>query len=148
MVRALGVGSLTSYYRLHHAYPDQFPTTDYAKLAVKSAAVWEQIRRELPVPYFPNVSMGWDSPPRLEQNVEFKSGRHPYTPVIPGNTPKQFLKALERARDFIGETKRRPQAVTLNAWNEWTEGRYPEPDTVSGMGYLEAVRAVFPPRRW
>jgi hypothetical protein len=146
MVRALGVDSVTSYCWLHHVHPDQFPTTDYAKLAVKSAAVWEQLRHELPVPYFPNVSMGWDSTPRTEQNVEFKSGTYPYTPVITGNTPKQFRKALERARAFISETKHSPQVVTLNAWNEWTEGSYLEPDTVNRMGYLNAVCAVFPPR--
>ncbi|MEA2068441.1 MAG: glycoside hydrolase family 99-like domain-containing protein, partial [Verrucomicrobiota bacterium] len=33
--------------------------------------------------------------------------------------------------------------VTINAWNEWTEGSYLEPDTKNGMGYLEAIRDVF-----
>jgi len=33
--------------------------------------------------------------------------------------------------------------ITIYAWNEWTEGGYLEPDTVHGMGYLEAIRNVF-----
>jgi hypothetical protein len=33
--------------------------------------------------------------------------------------------------------------ITINAWNEWTEGSYLLPDTEHGNAYLEAIRGVF-----
>ena len=32
--------------------------------------------------------------------------------------------------------------ITINAWNEWSEGSYLEPDTIHGMKYLEAIKKV------
>ena len=32
--------------------------------------------------------------------------------------------------------------VFVNAWNEWGEGNYVEPDTIHGHGFLEAIRKV------
>ena len=36
-----------------------------------------------------------------------------------------------------------PHILNINCWNEWTEGSYLEPDVITGMKYLEAVREVF-----
>jgi hypothetical protein len=66
---------------------------------------------------------------------------YPWTPNMTGNTPTEFKTALQLARDHAVETG--ASAVTINAWNEWTEGSYLEPDERNGMGYLNAVRQVF-----
>jgi hypothetical protein len=39
-----------------------------------------------------------------------------------------------------------PKLITINSWNEWSEGSYLEPDTRYGMAFLEAVQKVFPPK--
>ena len=34
------------------------------------------------------------------------------------------------------------QIIFFNAWNEWTEGCYLEPDTVNGYKLLEIIKEV------
>jgi hypothetical protein len=53
----------------------------------------------------------------------------------------------ERFEHWFGQqveaTSRRPapeHLIFLNAWNEWAEGTYLEPDERHGSGYLEAVK--------
>ena len=60
-----------------------------------------------------------------------------------GNTPAAFKRALLEARKYLDTRPADQRVLTINAWNEWTEGSYLEPDTVNGMGYLDAIKAVF-----
>jgi len=143
MISALGIESVTSYCWLHNAELKGFPAASYTVWRDASIAKWDELARRFRVPFFPNVSMGWDSSPRTEQNVEFRSLGYPYTAVATGNTPAEFQKALEAAKAYLDRTPSARKILTLNAWNEWTEGSYLEPDTTTGMGYLEAVRVVF-----
>jgi hypothetical protein len=63
---------------------------------------------------------------------------------LTGNTPQAFERALRAARAYLEARPASERVLTLNAWNEWTEGSYLEPDTQHGMAYLEAIRRVFP----
>ena len=65
------------------------------------------------------------------------------TNTISGNTPERFREALEIAHKRLLAQESGPRVLTVNSWNEWTEGSYIEPDTAHGLKYLEAIRDVF-----
>jgi hypothetical protein len=70
---------------------------------------------------------------------------YPFGAIITDNTPERFRDALVRARQLAMRLPPDNRIITINAWNEWGEGSYLEPDTVHDMGYLEAVKSVFGP---
>jgi len=143
LLAKLGFDSVTSYCWIHHVVPDGFPSSDYVKWMDKSTVLWPEFVKKWPVPYYPNVSMGWDSSPRTNQADKFENVGYPFTVVVTNNTPEHFKEALQRARTFLDRQPADRRVLTINAWNEWTEGSYLEPGTVHGMAYLDALRDVF-----
>lgn len=61
------------------------------------------------------------------------------------STPAEFEKALRDVKDWCDRNTPAgyPRLISINAWNEWIEGSYLEPDEKYGMGYLEAIHKVF-----
>lgn len=143
LVARLGVDSVTSYCWIHHNGPPGFPAASYETWTEQASQQWAAQKSKWKVPYHPNVSMGWDSSPRTTQTDAFKNIGYPYTGVGVGNTPAAFKSALARCKVFLDQDPAGPRILTVNAWNEWTEGSYLEPDTVNGMGYLKAIKDVF-----
>lgn len=93
---------------------------------------------KLNVPYYPNVSVGWDN------NVRFNN----FVPgVVVNNTPQNFKNACEKIKAFangaIEKGCMQAPFITVNSWNEWTETSYLLPDDLYGFGYLEAIKEVF-----
>ena len=95
-----------------------------------STGMWDKFNNDFSMTYFPNVTISWDANPRFL----FKAG------YIDNSTPQKFEKYLIKAKKFVDNNSIEPKIITLNAWNEWSEGSYLEPDTVNGLGYLEAIR--------
>jgi hypothetical protein len=141
ILEQLGYSSFTSYVWTHHVPLDTFPETEFQFVCQKYMEYWRKITQEISLPYFPNASVGWDSSPRTLQSDSFSNVGYPFTPCIANNTPKHFAQALQELKNEMD--CRNTRILTINSWNEWTEGSYLEPDTVNGMGYLEAIRDVF-----
>ena len=133
LIYGLGFDSFSSYGWAGGTDIDR----DYALVAqdikelYKSYAEWE-------TPYYANLTIGWDNNLRFEG---FKKG------VMRNNTPEEFEKACVNAREYtdrqLSIKKTDAPLITLNSWNEWTEGSYLEPDDLYGYGYLQAVKRVF-----
>lgn len=125
-VKKLGFDSVSDYVWVHHLAPEAYPGW-----ARKSEAQWPEFQTRWPVPYFPNVSVGWDNTPRFSwlTNVNW-------------STPAEYEEALSKAEQYLATVKG-PKVLTLNSWNEWTEGGYLEPDRKNGYGYLKAIKKVF-----
>ena len=146
LVKDLGFDSVTSYVWIHHVHLPELQT-DYNEVRDNYFGYWSQAERNHDLPYFPNVTMGWDSSPRAHQDDAFGHFGYPFMNTIGGNTPERFREALVMTRRRLLSKPDGPRILNINCWNEWTEGSYLEPDTVHGMKYLEAVRDVFGVRR-
>ncbi len=127
LVSKLGFDSVTDYVWVHHLGPEPYP--DWSR---KAEAQWPEFQSKWPVPYFPNVSVGWDNTPRFS-----------WLTRVTMSTPAQFESALRMAKAFLDGRRDTPKVLTINSWNEWTEGSYLEPDTTYGTGHLEAIQRVF-----
>jgi hypothetical protein len=143
MVAELGFDSVTHYTWIHHEYDllTQI-ATPYDTIRESAARSWERFDGDFEAPYFPVVSMGWDPSPRTAQSDVYEHIGYPFTPVFTKNTPSEFRQALRAGREFVSKPEHELKIVAINAWNEWTEGSYLEPDVEHGMAYLDALRTV------
>ena len=142
LLASLGFDSATSYVWVHHVeLPDR--QTDYNRVRDQYLKHWDTAKAEYPIPYFPNVTMGWDPSPRCDRKSPWGNFGYPFTNIIGNNTPENFRTALQMTKDRLLADPGGPRLLNINCWNEWTEGSYLEPDDKNKFGYLEAVKEVF-----
>ena len=83
-------------------------------------------------PLFRSVCPSWDNTARRKNRGT----------ILSGSTPKLYSQWLVNA---VADTEARfeepdERLVFVNAWNEWAEGAYLEPDGRYGYAYLQATR--------
>jgi glycosyltransferase involved in cell wall biosynthesis len=110
--------------------PDFIATVhDYEAIAKTSLTI-----NEPDYPLIKAIVPGWDNDPRREGKGL----------ALHGATPDKYQAWLEK---LIGYTKEKPfygeQILCVNAWNEWAEGAFLEPDIHFGAAFLNATsRAI------
>ena len=141
---ALGVDSATCYCwidgtceRLADRSLPELTYAEWGELALKMHDSCCDAAKSSGMAYFPNISIGWDNNARYPA-CESKR-------VVRNSNPADFERYARRIKAWADANiaPSLPRLITVNSWNEWTEGSYLEPDTLLGFGYLEAVRKVF-----
>jgi hypothetical protein len=93
--------------------------------------IWQDIlRRRYGRNDFPGAFVGWDNTPRMGDRSR----------IVAGSTPEKFGRFM---RQMLAIAMRDGAPfVFVNAWNEWAEGAYLEPDERHGHAYLEQLAAA------
>jgi hypothetical protein len=132
-IQMVGFDGITHYNFFDYANMRR----SYLDVLEDAKAEWKYLCENMNAPYYPEVSMGWDSSPRFEKiSAEYRACSE--------NTPENIEKALRMAKEHVdSHPELKAPLVVLNSWNEWTEGTYLQPDDINGYGYLEAVKRVF-----
>ena len=86
---------------------------------------WTQMRGVMP---------GWDNTPRRKSEAHLFQGHSPSGYGRWLRSATHWTLAQERSKD--------ERLVFINAWNEWGEGAYLEPDQRFGYAFLQATRDV------
>jgi hypothetical protein len=103
---------------------------DYGKFVERQVSLR---RRKHPFDLFHTVFPSWDNEPR-------RAGRGR---IFAFSTPELYAQWLRLACErTIAELDIDKRFVFINAWNEWAEGAYLEPDRKYGRSYLQATAAV------
>ena len=140
----IGADSMTLYNwnyrtrtRLNSTNETELTYRQYGELSLAQFDVTKREAAAIGATYYPHLACGWDT------NARYPAGEK--RNIVHGRNPQDFEMFARRVRDWADANlpAEGPRLITVNSWNEWTEGSYLEPDDRFGYGYLDALRRVF-----
>lgn len=142
-----GFDSCTSYncVCLSEKWMQEFPRVDFQEMADDYIEVAKKTMQALPFPFYPVITTGWDPSPRtIQSEVYDPTPCYPWMAVME-SSPEKLADATRKTAELLMTRPADERIMFFNAWNEWTEGSYLEPDNFYGMKMLEAIRDALKP---
>lgn len=106
---------------------------DYGMIMQKTSydSIWKKIvNRSYNETNFIGAFCDWDNSPRKGYN----------SIIMYGTSIKKFEKYFEIL--YKKAIKGKSKMIVINAWNEWAEGAYLEPDEKNKFGYLNVIKNI------
>ncbi len=134
------LGLYSKFNKYKPKYTFYYLYNEYLRIKLKSPVkivsydiVWKMILNRKNKKFrdrktFLGAYIGWDNTPRKE----YRGSVHINS--TPENFGKYFSKLLKKADKLNSEF------IFINAWNEWAEGTYLEPDEKYGYKFLEEIK--------
>jgi lipopolysaccharide biosynthesis protein len=131
-LRGLPAGFAEPFRIIRSVLPGRLRFHDYDELwrRILAARQLDGMLERDGKPVYSGAFVDWDNTPRYERTAR----------VVRGASPERFRFWLSQLVDALSTQPPDHRLIFVNAWNEWAEGTYLEPDERHGYGYLEAVR--------
>jgi len=108
-----------------------YTNTHFVEQKLSYEEIWQKIlSKKFSETSYPGAFVDWDNSPRKGTKSLVMKGGGPE--VFKKNFSKLYDKSLKANSPFL----------FINAWNEWAEGTYLEPDEKNGYGYLDAIKSI------
>ena len=121
--------SVQNYLRdLEYKYFHRLTFHEYDK-------VWKhaiRIREHTKLTTYPGAFIDWDNTARYKKRAT----------IFKGASPERFEYWFTQLVKSMPKRNLPENLIFINAWNEWAEGAYLEPDETNGFRYLEAVKSA------
>lgn len=128
LVRRLLGENVVSAYRKRHTKTASGPQKTQKLSVMSFDEAWNNIlTADWTEEFLPGAFAGWDNTPRNKTGVVYQG----FSVVKFADYMQRLMK---RAKDY------KKPLVFINAWNEWGEGAYLEPDEYNGYRKLEGIR--------
>ena len=126
LLRALPESVQNHLRNLEYKYFQRLSFHEYDK-------VWKhaiKIREHTRLTTYPGAFVDWDNTARYKKRAT----------IFKGASPERFEYWFTQLVKSMPKRNLPENLIFINAWNEWAEGAYMEPDETHGFRYLEAVK--------
>jgi lipopolysaccharide biosynthesis protein len=126
-LRKMPENILDSLRKLNKKIQKTYKTYDYDNVCYNMLNNASEIKN---ITIFDSLFLEWDNTARYKEK----------STIYTGCTPEKFEYWLNKLCQKTLTSNSKENIIFINAWNEWAEGTYLEPDEKNRYAYLEAIK--------